>query len=70
MDRAKRVVRDLFEAYANNPAEMQAGQANRALPTMEDTQSLQRTIADYVSGMTDRFAAKEHQRLTGMRLLG
>jgi dGTPase len=70
MDRAKQVVRDLFEAYAKHPAEMQAGQANRALPTMEDTLPLQRTIADYVSGMTDRFAAKEHQRLTGMRLLG
>jgi dGTPase len=27
-----------------------------------------RTVADYVAGMTDRFAMREHQRLTGQRL--
>jgi dGTPase len=27
-----------------------------------------RTVADYVAGMTDRFAMREHQRLTGRRL--
>jgi dGTPase len=29
-----------------------------------------RVIADYIAGMTDRFAAREHERLTGQRLLG
>ena len=29
---------------------------------------LPRAIADYIAGMTDRFAAREHERLTG-RLL-
>ncbi len=28
-----------------------------------------RLVADYIAGMTDRFAAREHERLTGMRLL-
>ncbi len=28
-----------------------------------------RVIADYIAGMTDRFAAREHERLTGKRLL-
>ena len=28
-----------------------------------------RAVADYIAGMTDRFAAREHERLTGRRLL-
>jgi dGTPase len=30
---------------------------------------LQRRVADYVAGMTDRFALREHERLTGKRVL-
>jgi dGTPase len=26
-------------------------------------------VADYIAGMTDRFAAREHERLTGRNLL-
>ena len=28
-----------------------------------------RVVADFIAGMTDRFAAREHERLTGRRLL-
>jgi dGTPase len=28
-----------------------------------------RIVADYIAGMTDRFASREHERLTGQRLL-
>jgi dGTPase len=28
----------------------------------------ERTVADYIAGMTDRFAAREHERITGHRL--
>ena len=28
----------------------------------------QRAVADYIAGMTDRFALREHQRLTGQVL--
>jgi dGTPase len=58
---AKQVVRELFAAYVADPAQMPpafAGKANR-----------ERSIADYIAGMTDRFAAREHERLTGRRLL-
>ena len=58
---AKRVVRELFDAYCAEPAQMQAGFAAR-----EDTA---RAVADYIAGMTDRFAGREHERLTGSRLL-
>jgi len=28
-----------------------------------DKRSLERTICDYIAGMTDRFAVEEHQKL-------
>jgi dGTPase len=40
---------------------MQAGFTARS-----DTQ---RAVADYIAGMTDRYAMREHERLTGRRLL-
>lgn len=55
------VVRELFACYAAQPAEMQAGFAARS-----DTH---RAVADYIAGMTDRYALREHERLTGRRLL-
>jgi dGTPase len=55
------VVRDLFEAYVRSPHEMQADFARRA-----DTH---RAVADYIAGMTDRFAVREHERLTGRQVL-
>jgi dGTPase len=58
---AQEVVRELFARYLARPAEMQAGFAART-----DTP---RAVADYIAGMTDRYALREHQRLTGRRLL-
>ncbi len=59
--RAKQVVRELFAAYLAKPAEMPAAYAAQ--------DDLPRAIADYIAGMTDRFAGREHERLTGTRLL-
>jgi dGTPase len=58
--RGKAVVQDLFQAYAQRPSEMPDEYAQRP-----DTP---RAVADYVAGMTDRFALREHQRLTGQRV--
>jgi dGTPase len=57
-DSAKQVIRDLFQAYCTDPAESKPGRFN---PTP-------RGVADYIAGMTDRYALKEHERLTGRRL--
>jgi len=67
MDRAKQVVRDLFAAYLNDPKAMQTGGGVR--PNGEAAPDVPRAVADYIAGMTDRFAAREHERLTGQRLL-
>ncbi len=53
--RAKEVVRDLFAAYQTEPVEAIRSQPRARL----------RGIADYIAGMTDRFALREHERLTG-----
>jgi dGTPase len=58
---AKHVVRELFEAYLDDPDQMPPDFATRP-----DTA---RAVADYIAGMTDRFAAREHERMTGRKLL-
>lgn len=58
---AQQVVRELFDAYSRQPREMRASFASRP--------DRYRAVADYIAGMTDRFASKEHHRLTGVSLL-
>lgn len=55
--RARQVVRDLFDVFVANPSllpEQYRGRARQDAP---------RTIADYIAGMTDRYAIREHRRL-------
>ena len=56
-DQARQVVRELFAAYLRAPTEMPPGFADAA--------NRHRAVADYVAGMTDRFASREYSRLTG-----
>jgi dGTPase len=58
-DQAQQVVRELFEAYLDRAAEMPDSYADR--------RDRHRAVADYIAGMTDRFAMREHERLTGRR---
>ena len=67
--RAQQVVRDLFAAYLAQPQEMKPGFAARAQQATHAAQAA-RAVADFIAGMTDRYAAREHERLTGQRLLG
>jgi dGTPase len=61
MGQAQQVVQELFEAYLAQPEQMRAEFAERA--------DRHRAVADYIAGMTDRFALREHERLTGKRVL-
>jgi dGTPase len=58
---AETVVLDLFEAFANDPAQM-PDEWGRGLDP-HDAFAIARRVADYVAGMTDRYAISEHQRL-------
>lgn len=64
--RAQEVVRDLFAAYTTAPQEMKAAFAEQAM--LDEGALRARAVADFIAGMTDRFATREHERLTGRRL--
>ena len=70
MDLAKRVIVDLFAAYLDDPSELPATFSGRNKAEVDGSQAHHaRVVADYIAGMTDRFASREHERLTGQRLL-
>jgi dGTPase len=56
-NKAKRIVSDLFQAFLSD---------SRLLPPEYQVRAqsdLPRAIADYIAGMTDRYAIREHRRL-------
>ena len=59
MDRARTVVTDLFALYVAEPPTQLAQRAGDSPP---------RAVADYIAGMTDRFAVSAHRQLTGQTL--
>ena len=59
-NKARKIVRDLFSAFIHEP---------RLLPPdyRRDDDTIQgRAVADYIAGMTDRYAIREHARLFNM----
>ena len=61
MGDAERVVCDLFARYAEKPDDLPAEWAQGVEPGEEGL----RRIADFIAGMTDRYALNEHARLFG-----
>ncbi len=60
MHEAEAVVRDLFAHFAAHPADLPAEWGEGATSMSEAARS--RRIADYIAGMTDRYALVEHAR--------
>jgi dGTPase len=58
---AEALIADLFEALRADPTSMPAEWAHDL--DREDAPKLARRVADYIAGMTDRYAVSEHQRL-------
>ncbi|MDD3354213.1 deoxyguanosinetriphosphate triphosphohydrolase [Zoogloea sp.] len=56
-DKARRIIRDLFQAFMGDPRLLPPQYLHMA---RTDTP---RAIADYIAGMTDRYAMREHRRL-------
>jgi dGTPase len=61
MDEAAGVVRDLFARYSAHPGDLPA-EWREGLDGLTEAARWRR-IADFIAGMTDRFALAEHQRL-------
>ncbi|WP_428717693.1 deoxyguanosinetriphosphate triphosphohydrolase [Undibacterium curvum] len=58
--KARRVVRELFDALMQEPGLLPP---DYQIQRKDDTQAQARKIADYIAGMTDRYAMREHRRL-------
>jgi dGTPase len=66
-ERARAVTAELYATYAQEPSLMEEGWLAR-LPAEEPQRS--RHIADYIAGMTDRFALAAHARIYGRTVEG
>ncbi len=58
-EKAKRVMTELFEAYMSEPRQLPP----HVLERQRLGEPLPRVVADYIAGMTDRFALEEHRKL-------
>ena len=69
--KARRIVVELFDCFVSEPALLPpdyqlippATPQNSALPQIDNAQLQARQVADYIAGMTDRYAIREHRRL-------
>ncbi len=61
MDEAAGVIRDLFARYRANPADLPP-EWQEGLSGLDEAARVRR-IADFIAGMTDRYALAEHGRL-------
>jgi len=62
--KARRVVRDLFDAFFDDAALMpDEHEARTRLELVPGPAGRARVVADYIAGMTDRYAILEHSRL-------
>ena len=57
-DKAARILRDLFTAYTDEPAQLPPHYQERLAQD-----GATRVVCDYIAGMTDRFALDEHRKL-------
>ncbi|WP_136417834.1 deoxyguanosinetriphosphate triphosphohydrolase [Herbaspirillum sp. ST 5-3] len=62
--KARRVIRELFEAFMQEPRLLPPDYQVLSDEQGDDkVQALARKVADYIAGMTDRYAMREHRRL-------
>ncbi len=63
MNRAKKIVDDLFQAFVNDPAVLPT--AWQAVADGPGDAATARAACDYIAGMSDSIAVQEHRRLFG-----
>ena len=64
MGEAKGMIEVLFDRYMSDPEKMPSEFATRARSYGKNQTGKARVVADYIAGMTDRFAITEHERLS------
>lgn len=68
MGHAQTIIRDLFGYFVQAQDRMPERFAAQAREAASSTAQA-RVVADFIAGMTDRYAARAHHQLTGLRLL-
>ncbi|MCV6824223.1 MULTISPECIES: deoxyguanosinetriphosphate triphosphohydrolase [Halocynthiibacter] len=63
-EKVTRMIDELFPLFMAQP-DLLPKQWRKEIAEAKDETTLARIVADYISGMTDRFAIQEHQRLIG-----
>jgi dGTPase len=58
--KADRIMSQLFEVYMHEPSQLPPHVTRR---TTDEGETMPRVIADYIAGMTDRFALEEYKKL-------
>ena len=61
MTEAQRILRELYDHFAEHPEEMNLEPGREA--EIADPVARQRAVGDFVAGMTDMFALKRHAAL-------
>ena len=69
-NKAACIVRELFGVYLNDPKQMPVTHSTSLQPGINGNTDLERArkVADYIAGMTDRYAMREYQRITGQAI--
>jgi dGTPase len=68
--RARRIVKDLFGFLMAEPSCLPNSWYETLRPHEGDEAFKARLIADYIAGMTDRYAVQEHGKLLGVEAAG
>ena len=61
MTRARRIIRELFEAYLSDPKQLPPNWREDSFT--DDRSRYARQVCDFIAGMTDRYALDQHKRL-------
>ena len=69
-EKAHTIIQDLFSWFMDNPELISPQEIQKASASDSTNRaSMARIIADYIAGMTDRFAIAEHQKICGSETL-
>lgn len=63
-EKTEQILTRIFTAYQNTPTALPP-----AIQQLIPDRGLERTVCDYIAGMTDRFAIDEYQRLFDVTVL-
>jgi dGTPase len=67
-EQSVKAIQDLFAAYREDPRRLPPQYQDKLAGAGADPAGPARIIADYIAGMTDRYALAEHRRLAGSAL--